>query len=167
MLIFAPLCLSNPDHGGIPEHVMRRGGPHTTLIIITVAMGGGGDFPFYPSRPKRKSNLTLPNECYCCCCHHVGGGGRGHCWNLHPHLPRCALPRYRPSPIPRISANSDIPSAPRALQLIPLPQTCPCPSPWPQPPPKLGSSTTPPLLGFADVLVFLPGASIIPAIVRV
>ena len=59
-----PVRPSDPDHGGIPARVVRRGGTHTTMIIITMGEMGGGRrllFPFTPYRPTRKVPSPLPN----------------------------------------------------------------------------------------------------------
>ena len=54
LLIFAPPRPLDPEHDRIMERVMRRGGGHTTIIMIMVAMGEVVVFPFTLPAPREK-----------------------------------------------------------------------------------------------------------------
>ena len=117
--------LLDPNYGGIPAHVVRRGGnTHNNNNNHGINGGGGAVFPpFTPSRPTRKVPLPLLKTYYCCCCPHDRVVRSGCCWLIHPCLRRLpftsmySLGLYLvPKPIAIYHP------APRSLQLHLLPQ---------------------------------------------
>ena len=78
VFVSPPPVPSDPDHGIVWSHLVRRGGgANTTCIIQAGDMRVEG--VFFPYLPARKVPSFLPNLFDCCCCHRrgVNGGGCG------------------------------------------------------------------------------------------
>ena len=54
LFIFFPTSKLDLNHVRIPERVVRRWGRHTTIILLTGALGGGGGFYFPLPTPRSK-----------------------------------------------------------------------------------------------------------------